>query len=148
MMFCFLWNNGWLIMCLSPQEAVKKDQSLLSFPSQLGHVGSASRSVFFFPPKSISYCYLVCMIIVNDNNTSNTLLKQQNTQLSAKDAWLTVGYDGHYLSCWTFWPFSHFDWWLQLGAKRWLSLWDSQFLHPCSCILAAFFADFNSCWLE
>lgn len=30
---------------LSPQEAVKKDQSLLSFPSQLGHVGSASRSV-------------------------------------------------------------------------------------------------------
>lgn len=72
-------------MCLSPQEAVKKDQSLLSFPSQLGHVGSASRSVFFFPPKSISYC-LVCMIIVNDNNTSNTLLKQQNTQLSAKDA--------------------------------------------------------------
>lgn len=74
-------------MCLSPQEAVKKDQSLLSFPSQLGHVGSASRSVFFFfPPKSISYCYLVCMIIVNDNNTSNTLLKQQNAQLSAKDA--------------------------------------------------------------
>lgn len=72
-------------MCLSPQEAVKKDQSLLSFPSQLGHVGSASRSVFF-SPKSISYCYLVCMIIVNDNNTSNTLLKQQNTQLSAKDA--------------------------------------------------------------
>lgn len=43
-------------------------------------------SLFFFSPKSISYCYLVCMIIVNDNNTSNTLLKQQNTQLSAKDA--------------------------------------------------------------
>jgi len=30
---------------LSPQEAVKKDQGLLSFPSQLGHVGAASRSV-------------------------------------------------------------------------------------------------------
>lgn len=37
---------------LSPQEAVKKDQSLLSFPSQLGHVGPASRSVSSQKPQA------------------------------------------------------------------------------------------------
>jgi hypothetical protein len=41
--FIKTWLNKHLF--LSPQEAVKKDQGLLSFPSQLGHVGPASRSV-------------------------------------------------------------------------------------------------------